>query len=300
MKQAPNWRGVAGVTFSDESERVMREVRAGKKGASAWNRAEVFDLTMQNYPARGYVRLCEWWRDEFSALISAEHWVRTYVRYKAAVRHGFVTSSGRSSFMVYNEADLRAELQRWRKAKLASMSYNETVWMSKEEVMEVLEVQSREAVRRAMLDHKIKSFTVRARRGMPKKVWNRKQVMALAAKRKQFRAQKVPRGWVPALDVVRQCGISRSAIGRLVKRGLVRAVTVAVGRQKRAAVYVEPNAAGMYLAGKVQELLEELESLKARVARAMPPASGAAVKTPQKNKVEKGEKEHACGLQCDK
>lgn len=201
--------------------------------------------------------------------------------------------------MVYNEADLRAELQRWRKAKLASMSYNEKVWMSKEEVMEVLEVKSREAVRHAMLAHKIKSFTIRARRGMPKKVWNRKQVMELAEKRKQFREQKVPRGWVPALDVVRQCGISRSAIGMCVKRGLVRAVTVAVGVKKRATMYVETTAAGMYLAGKVLELLAELESLKARVARAMPPDSGAAVKTPQKTKVKKGDKKHACGFQCD-
>lgn len=292
MKQAPNWRGVAGVTFSDESERVMREVRAGKKVATAWNRAEVFDLTMQNYPARGYVRLCEWWRDEFSALISAEHWMRTCVRYKAAVRHGFVTSSGRSTFMVYNEADLRAEFRKWRKAKLASMSYNKGVWMSKEEVMEVLDVKCRATASSAMLDHKIKSRTIRAQRGMPKKVWNRKQVMELAEKRKRFREQKVPRGWVPVVDVVRKCGINRTAIGRVVKRGLVRAVTVAEGWQKRAVMYVEPNAAGMYLAGKVQELLAELDSLKARVARAMPPASGEAVKTTRKNKVKKGEKKH--------
>ena len=292
MKQAPNWRGVAGVTFSDESERVMREVLDGKNGATAWNRAEVFDLTMQNYPARGYVRLCDWWRDEFSTMITAEHWMRNYVRYKAAVRHGRVTRSGRSTIMVYNEADLLDVLQKWRKAKLASMNYNKKVWMSMEEVMEVLDVKCRETARCTLLDHKIKSFTIRARRGMPKKVWNRKMVMELVEKRKQFREQKVPRGWVPIVDVVRQCGITRSAIGRVVKRGLVRAVTVAVSWQKRAAMYVEPNAAGMYLAGKVQELLAELDSLKARVARAMPPASGEAVKSPQKNKVKKGEKKH--------
>lgn len=291
MKRA-NWHGVPGVTFSEESERVLREVLDRKNGLHAWNRAEVFDLTMQNYPARGYVRICEWWRDEFSTMITAEHWLRTYVRYKAAVRHGRVTRSGRSTIMVYNEADLRGELQKWRKAKLASMSYNEKVWMSMDEVMEVLDAKCRESARRTLLDHKIKSFTIRARRGMPKKVWSRRMVMELAEKRKQFREQKVPRGWVPIVDVVRKCGITRSAIGRVVKRGLVRAVTVAVSWQKREAMYVEPNAAGKYLATKVQELLAELDSLKARVARAMPPASGEAVKSPQKNKVKKGEKKH--------
>ena len=268
MKRA-NWHGVPGVTFSEESERIMREVRAGKKGADAWNKAEVFDLTMQNYPARGYVRLCEWWRDEFSAMISAEHWLRKHVRYKAAVRHGHVTRSGRSTIMVYNEADLLDELKKWREAKLASMRFNDKVWMSMEEVMEVLEVKHQQTARGALLDHKIKSFTIRARRGMPKKVWSRKQVMELAEKRKRVREQKVPRGWVPIVDVVSKCGISRSAIGRVVRNGLVRAVTVAVGWQKREAMYVEPNAAGKYLATKVQEVQAQLDELIQRVKRAM-------------------------------
>lgn len=267
MKRA-NWHGVPGVTFSEESERIMREVRAGKKGADAWDKAEVFDLTQGNFRERGYVRIREWWREEFLHLNAANAWIWEHVRDVSGVRHGYVPLDDGGAWLVYHKGDLCDVLQQWRNVKKSKMRYNEQIWMSTEEAMKLLGVKTPKGVRDSFSAHKIKWLKILGAKGHEKKVWNRKQVLELAEKRKRVREQKVPRGWVPIVDVASKCGISRSAIGRVVKNGIVRAVTVAVGWQKREAMYVEPNAAGKYLATKVQEVQAQLDELIQRVKRA--------------------------------
>lgn len=255
---------VDGVEWTPEAWRVRQEslkrLHAGEVQLARWNRSEVLVQTSEEAEAMGFVK-----RSEVARLLdvndtAASEFLKQHVIGKCSLRHCEIKGA------LYLHAKT---LQRVFQQSHFLRRNNKTKWMQIQEAAAMFgmtETGARNLLKAKRVPYK-RTYMGWTRH--LKKVYARQEVEAIVAERERYLAQQVPRGWEPVAQVARRHGISRSAIGRYIQAGVIRYVTIARGPHHLPEVYVEPNAAGKYLATKVQEVQAQLDELIQRVKRAM-------------------------------
>lgn len=266
MSEIPNnkidWRNVPGVTFTQESERVIREAKKGRRATKAWQAAEVFGLTEADYRAKGFIRVRDWWKGKFGSEDAAQDWIHEHVSEKLGVRHGRVAKcEGYVPYLIYDEKELTRAWKRYRNNARNSRTQILRYYMPTEEAMEALGNPRPEGTRAVLLRAGVRSrwLPCPGKRGTMK-VWNRVDVAKVAARHAEYNGTQVPRGWKNFSWLRTMMDMPRTMLQHYVQDGVCKTIKSGNGTNVKQ-LFVEPHAPAKILAMLLGRVVDALETV---------------------------------------